>query len=156
MASKANTVKEVREFARRHGIAIAPKAGGSPLMGKGEWAHVFDSWEQAHEYFKKWQWHKVDNNLPFPWDSKINQQIDALNMRSKNPAKSSTKRVALFAANPRTRINKFAPSHRVESSIDKHEWVRYADLYNAKTANELASKLHDQFPDLYIRITRLP
>lgn len=119
MASKSNTVREVREFARRHGIAISPKAGNSPLMGKGDWMQDFDSWKQAHEYFKKWQWHKVDNNLPFPWDSKINQQIDALNMRSKNPAKSSTKRVALFAANPAPRKGAGLFGIRVNAGNDR-------------------------------------
>ena len=66
--SKAQVKKNVRDQARAHGVTISPKPGDSPLMGKGDWFEVFDTWEDAQAFFRKVWIAKVDLCAPFPWE----------------------------------------------------------------------------------------
>lgn len=114
--TKAQTIADVRRFCREHGLTISPKAGNEPLIGKGDWLKVFDSWADAYDYFQGWKYKKIDHNLPYPWDAK------------KNPAKkpASGRRVALVAMNP---ARKKTVPYRNEAKANKKDdpaWIGYA------------------------------
>jgi len=72
---------------------------------------------------------------------------------NENPRVAARSVVLVAAKNPR--VNKYAPSHRVESSLDKKSWVHYGDFLGKAKASEVAKLLHESHPDLYIRVVTI-
>jgi len=136
---------DVRRFTRMHGIKISPKPGKLPLLSKGEWVEVFDGWQDAHDFLLKSQRAYQDKGTAFPWDRKKNP--------TRKPRTAARSVVLVAVKNPR--VNKYAPSHRVESSLDKKSWVHYGDFLGKAKASEVAKLLHESHPDLYIRVVTI-
>jgi len=84
----AYTVAGVKTFARQYGLTISPKPGDSPLIGRGEWYKLFDTWEDAAAYFVKERNKHIDDGTPYPWaDRNYPGPVDGepFGPRMKNP-----------------------------------------------------------------------
>lgn len=145
-ASKSAKIKaDVRRFAKEHGIAISPNAGESPLMGKGDWFKVFDSWLQAHDYFTGWKWKHADHGLPFPWDE-----------RKGNPARTATlvarKPAAKNPARKRQSLSK--TEYEVQYSRDGSSWEKWTSVLYEDMATAIAKRTAAEFPKYHVRVIR--
>jgi hypothetical protein len=68
MSAKKLTDRDfVKAFARYHGLKISPNPGDEPLIGKGDWFQVFDSWALARSFFSDASIAHVDHSVPYPW-----------------------------------------------------------------------------------------
>jgi len=68
--AKLNARAQVIRFAREEGLTISPKPGNTPLIGKDEWFKVFDSWQDALQFFVESKWNHVDKGEPWPWNTR--------------------------------------------------------------------------------------
>lgn len=149
--SKSAKIKaDVRRFAKDHGISISPKAGESPLMGKGEWFRVFDSWLQAYDYFTGWKWKHVDHGLPFPWDErKSNPARTATLVARKGAAKNPGSR---NLAAPRKKPRENWPRFVVEEKEGVGPWMPRASFRILEDAEKLARDIHRAAPSIAVRV----
>lgn len=154
-ASKSAKIKaDVRRFAKEHGIAISPNAGESPLMGKGDWFKVFDSWLQAHDYFTGWKWKHVDHGLPFPWDDRKSNPartatLVARKPAAKNPARKTDKRLRV---NRTVRSEQWLKFHVQEKRGESDKWTHTAGFHLQSDAERYAKSLHAIRPDMFFRV----
>lgn len=137
---------EVRRFAKSHGIAISPNSGSSPLMAKGDWLKVFDTWAEAYDYFRSWHWKHVDHNLPFPWDE-----------RKKNPARTATLVARKSAArNParKKRGEMSRTEYEVQYSRDGKSWDKWTAVLYEDMATAIAKRTAAEFPKYHVRVIK--